>query len=85
MYRSPEFIVLIMLGDEHPGNGSGEEDTGKGTDSQSRTSKSIQPRALQPVNGKARIDGVFRWIEEAGLMGELSLEFAKQLSKTFSD
>lgn len=72
LYRSPEFIALILLDDEddyRPRIGADSDDDSDDGASSSRPPQKLLPKAMQIVKGKPRIDGVLRWVEEAGVTG----------------
>ena len=69
MYRATEFLALLLLGDDE----LRDRDGAHGNDEEggsSSLSKAAQPRALQQLNGKEKVDIALKWAEEAGVTGE---------------
>lgn len=78
--RSLEFIAVILAGESSATSNSGntyieaggEDDAPEAGSSKdgAKASNGLLPPILQQVEGKPRIDGLLKWIEEAGVSGE---------------
>ena len=81
LYRSMEFIAVILAGEGSASSARGDGPASSGleaggdgngnADDEAESSKAaIQPPILQRAEGgKPQIDGVLKWIEEAGVTG----------------
>ena len=77
--RSLEFIAVILAGETSASTSSGaayleaggdEEEAPEAGSSKANGSNGLLPPILQQIEGKPRIDGILKWIEDAGVSGE---------------
>lgn len=78
LYRSPEFVAIIFI-DERDQAQPKKDSFSDSDDDEAATAKAskpvkaprkILPKSMQSVDGKARLEGVLRWLEDGNISGE---------------
>jgi hypothetical protein len=78
--RSLEFVAVILAGETTASSSAGaavleaggDDEAPEAGSSKAGSSNGLLPPILQQVEGKPRIDGILKWIEDAGVTGDSS-------------
>lgn len=78
--RSLEFVAIILAGESSASSNSGNPYMEAGGDAEgpeagsskdgAKANNGLLPPILQQIEGKPRLDGILKWIEDAGISGE---------------
>lgn len=81
LYRSPEFVAIIFI-DERDQAQPKKDSFSDSDDDEAATAKAskpvkaprkILPKSMQSVDGRPRLEGVLRWLEDGNISGEVNV------------